>query len=185
MRSNNASRSSIVALCAVVASGCEERRTHEITIIDGATTTRFSTQSEFAEYVELPGDHNELRLTLASYPASCERWVPAAEGQMAVTVVVVAPPDTPLALGPYNWSGLPKPDEPLRVGYALPKAQFGSRSRLFEPGGAIRLAAAQLDPHGTVSGTLAFEFPGETERPATRIDGTFQARVCRVSLPSR
>jgi len=164
---------------------CDERKTHEITIADGAATSRLTTQSEFVEYISLPGDRNELRLTLASYPASCDRWVPPAEGQTLITVVIVLPSESSPAPGSYSWSGIPKTDEPLRTGYALPKAHFGTHARLFEPGGAIRLTRVQLDAHGTVAGTLAFEFPGEADRPATRIDGNFEARVCRLSIPTR
>ena len=170
-----------LAIALIASSGCAERRSHEITITDGATTTRFSTQSELAEYVEIPGDHTELRLTLAGYTASCERWVPPKDGEIAVTVVIVSPADTPPAAGAYNWGGVPKEDEPLHSSYALPKAHIGSHSRLFEPGGSIRLTRVQTDPHGTVAGTLGFELPGEPDRPATRIHGNFEARICRVS----
>lgn len=165
--------------------GCEQRRTHEITITEGPSTTRFSTQSELAEYVEVPGDHSELRLTLASYMASCERWVAPRDGESSITVTVISPADTPPTPGIYNWGGLPKLDEPLRVGYALPKAHLGSRSRVFEPGGSVRLSTLQLDAHGFVSGTLAFEFPGEADRPATRVEGKFEAKVCRGEGSSR
>jgi hypothetical protein len=172
-------------VCLVLGVACDERKVHEITLADGATTTRLTTQSEFAEYISLPGDHNELRLTLSSYPASCDRWTPPAEGQTLLTVVIVLPPEATPAPGSYSWSGIPKADEPLRTSYALPKAHFGPHARLFEPGGAIRLTRVQLDAHGSVAGTLAFEFPGEADRPATRIDGHFEARVCRISLPTR
>lgn len=175
----------VPALCCFLALGCEERRTHEITITDGTTTVRFGTEVEFAEYLELPGDHNELRLTLASYPASCEKWVPPADGQEAITVVIVTPPDAPVGPGTFTWSGIPPADEPIRAPYALPKAQHGQRSRLFEPGGSARLTKVQLDAHGLVAGVLSFEFPGESDRPATRVDGNFEARLCRLSTPSR
>lgn len=175
----------VQALCAVLALGCEERRTHEITITDGVSTVRFSTQVEFAEYLELPGDHNELRLTVAGYPASCENWVAPADGQEAVTVVIVTPPDVPVAPGTFAWSGIPPADEPIRTAYALPKAHHGQRSRLFEPGGSIRLTKVQLDAHGSVAGVLSFEFPGESDRPATRVDGNFEARLCRLSTATR
>jgi len=178
-------RSVPLLVCLFLCASCDERKAHEITVAEGATTTRLTTQSEFAEYVSLPGDHNELRLTLASYPASCDRWVAPSEGETLITVVIVLPPQTTPAPGSYSWSGIPKTDEPLRASYALPKAHFGTRARLFEPGGAIRLTRVQLDPHGTVAGTLAFEFPGEADRPATRVDGNFEARVCRLSLPTR
>jgi hypothetical protein len=172
-------------VCTISCISCEERKAHEITIADGATTTRLTTQSEFAEYIALPDDHNELRLTLASYPVSCDRWVPPADGQTLITVVIVLPPEASPAPGSYGWTGIPTSEEPLRASYALPKAHFGNRARLFEPGGAVRLTRVQLDPHGSVAGTLAFEFPGEADRPATRIDGNFEAHVCRVSLPER
>jgi len=170
-----------LALVFSIASACNERRSHEITITDGAATTRFSTKSELAEYVELPGDHDELRLTLAGYNASCERWVPPGEGESSLTLVIVTPPNAPPAPGAYEWSGIPKPEDGLHAPYVLPKAHFGPRSRLFEPGGAARLTKVQLDPHGVIAGTLAFEFPGAPDRPATRIDGNFEARLCRLS----
>ncbi|HEX7669910.1 MAG TPA: hypothetical protein VF395_10015 [Polyangiaceae bacterium] len=164
---------------------CERPPASEITVVDGATTTHFAVRSAYAEYVELPGDHNELRLTLASYAVSCERWRPPRDDEDVLTVVIVTPAGVPPAVSSYGWTGIPSRDEPLHAPYALPKAQFGSRSRLFEPGGEIHLAGVLIDPHGTVSGTLAFEFPGEGERPATRIDGGFQAKMCRLALGAR
>lgn len=172
-----------VVLLATVA--CERPPAHEITVVDGASTTQFTVRSAFAEYVELPGEHNELRLTLASYAVSCERWLPPHGDDDALTVVIVTPSGVPPAVASYGWTGIPPREEPLHAPYALPKAQFGSRSRLFEPGGEIHLTSVLLDPHGTVSGTLAFEFPGEGERPATRIDGGFQAKMCRLALGAR
>lgn len=175
-----------VAAVLFAAIACERPPAPEITVVDGASTTHFTVRSAFAEYVELPGEHNELRLTLASYAVSCERWLPPhGDEDAALTVVIVTPPAVPPAAASYGWTGIPPRDEPLHAPYALPKAQFGSRSRLFEPGGEIHLATVQIDPHGTVSGTLAFEFPGEGERPATRIDGGFQAKMCRLALGPR
>jgi hypothetical protein len=169
-------------VAALGALGCERAPTHEVTIVEGANTTRFTVRSAFTEYVELPGDRNELRLTLASYAVSCERWVPPREGDTALTVVIITPPDTRPSVASYGWTGIPERGEPLHAAYALPKAELGVRSRLFEPGGTIRLTGVQIDPHGIVTGTLAFEFPGEGERPATRIDGGFTAKMCRLGL---
>ena len=165
----------------VLASGCSRKAPSQITVIDGDRTTRFPVKSAFAEYVELPAERNELRLTLADHPVSCERWTPPKEGEAAVTIVVVMPPDVRPSVSTYGWTGLPAPGEPLRAAYALPKALIGSQSRLFEPGGSLRLSAVQLDVHGTVSGTLAFEFPGQGDRPATRVDGSFEAKMCRYA----
>lgn len=172
----------IAAACgAFLLSGCARKPASEITVIDGDRTTRFPVKSAFAEYVELPGERNELRLTLADHPVSCERWTPPKDGETAVTVVVVLPPGIRPTVSTYGWTGLPAPGEALRAAYALPKALLGTRSRLFEPGGMLRLSAVQLDAHGTVAGTLAFEFPGQGDRPATRVDGAFEAKMCRYA----
>jgi hypothetical protein len=163
-------------------SGCDRTPPHEIVLVDGPTTTRFSIESAYAEYLEQPGGRNELRLTLASYPVSCERWVAPENTQTAVTVVITVPAATKPAATTYAWTGLPSPDEPLAEPYALPKVQRSGVSRTMEPGGNVRLATVQLEPRGDVSGTLAFEFPGDAERPATRISGGFAAKMCRVTL---
>jgi hypothetical protein len=181
------SRSGRATLGVVVllAASCDRSPAHEITVVEGPSTIHFVVRSAFAEYVELPGEHNELRLTLASYALSCERWVPPREGDAAVTVVIVTPSAVPPTVASYGWTGIPPREEPLHAAYALPKAQLGGRSRLFEPGGTIHLAGVQIDPRGAVSGTLAFEFPGEGDRPATRIDGAFRAKMCRLALTER
>lgn len=170
---------------ALVALGCDRAPAHQVTIVDGATVTHFQARSAFAEYIELPGQRNELRLTLASYAVSCERWIPPRDGDLALTVVITTPAEVRPTTGSVPWSGIPAPDEPLQAPFALPKALLGHRSRLFEPGGAIRLSAVQIEPHGTVAGVLAFEFPGEAERPATRVEGAFDAKVCRIATPLR
>jgi len=180
-----AARASLAAVSVQLLVGCGRHPDHQITIVDGATVTRFTIQSALAEYVELPGDHNELRLTLAGYPLSCERWLPPAEGQSVITVVVTTPPDVRPSAATYPWSGLPPRGEPIREAYALPKALSGRTSRAFEPGGTLRLTAVALEPHGAVSGTLAFEFPGVDARPATRVDGSFEAKTCRLAFATR
>jgi hypothetical protein len=174
-----------LVVAVLLATSCEGPPAHEITVVDGPSTTHFAVRSAFAEYVELSGERNELRLTLASYALSCERWVPPREGDAAVTVVIVTPSGVPPTVASYGWTGTPPREEPLSAAYALPKAQLGRRSRLFEPGGTIHLSRVQIDPRGAVNGTLAFEFPGEDDRPATRIDGGFHAKMCRLALTER
>jgi len=169
---------------AAFALGCEPSRTHDITIVDGADTTRFATKSAFAEYVELPGLRNELRITLASYSVSCEHWSPPKDGEFALSLTIVTPAEQRPVPGSYAWTGLPARDQLLHEAYALPKALLGAHSRLFEPGGALRLGAVSLDLHTSVIGALAFEYPGDGNRPATRIDGGFEAKICRSSISS-
>jgi hypothetical protein len=170
---------------AALTAGCERPPAHELTVVDGVTTTRFRIRSAYAEYVDLPGLRSELRLTFASYAVSCERWIPPRDGDSAVTVVIALPADSHPTATSYPWAGMPPQGEPLHEAHALPKALLGSRSRLFEPGGSIRLSAVQLDPHGSVSGILAFEFPGDSEHPLTRVDGAFDAKMCRVTTALR
>lgn len=158
---------------------CEASRVHDITIVEGADTLHLQTKSAFAEYVELPGVQNELRITLASYELSCEQWAPPKDGQSALTLTIVTPAEQKPGPASYPWTGLPARDQPLHEAYALPKALVGSHSRLFEPGGAVRLTAVGLDLHASVVGALAFEYPGDGNRPATRIDGGFEAKICR------
>jgi hypothetical protein len=174
----------VACALSLAVSSCDRTAPHQITIIDGASTSRFVVRSAFAEYIELPGYRNELTLTMASYSTSCEHFVPPIDGESALTVVIVLPTDTKPSAAAYSWRGQPVGDEPLHDAYALPKAELGTRSRVFDPGGAVTLSAVQIEPHGTVSGTLAFEYPGDAERPATRVEGSFDAKTCRIALAS-
>jgi hypothetical protein len=172
------------AIAVALTASCATDPSHQITIVDGPTTTHFSLRSAFAEYVELPGDRNELRLTLASYPISCERWIAPPPGETALTVIVALPPETRPLPGAYPWNGMPAPGDALKAPYALPKALFGGTSRLFEPGGEVKLSSVDVEPRGTITGHLAFEFPGVGDRPTTRIEGSFDAKTCRSVLAS-
>lgn len=176
-----------VALCALPAllGACEPARVHDVTIVDGATTTRLAAKSAFAEYVELPGVRNELRVTLANYPVSCEHWATPRSGETALIVTIVTPTEVRPTPTSYAWTGLPSREEPVHGAYSLPKALLGEHSRLFEPGGAVRLTSAALELHGSVTGSIAFEYPGDGTRPATRIDGGFEAKICRSSVATR
>lgn len=162
--------------------GCEASHVHDLSIVDGVDTIHFATTSAFAEYVELPGAHNELRITLASYPLSCEHWEPPKEGQYALSITVVTPATQKPAPASYPWTGLPPHEQPVQEPYAMPKVLLGGHSRLFEPGGALRLSAVPLDLHAWVVGALAFEYPGDGNRPATRVDGGFEAKICRSAI---
>jgi hypothetical protein len=175
----------VAAVCLGWLAGCSQKPKYDVTILEGGAATRFGVTTAFAEYVELPGSRNELHLTLAGYAASCDAWVPPKPGESAVTVTIVLPPNVRPAVASYAWTGIPNDEEPLKAPYALPKALFGASSRLFEPGGLVRLSTVDLDPHGAVSGTLAFEYPGDADHPATRIDGGFEARLCRIQLAPR
>lgn len=138
----------------------------------------FVPQKAFAEFLQMPGGQSELRITLAEYEASCDRFVSPGEGQASVTVAVVTPGAAPPKTGTYAWApaAAPKPDGPAHP-YARPSARMGKVSYQFQPGGSIRLTEVDLES-GTVGGVLAFEFPGNSEHPASSIRGRFHAQMC-------
>lgn len=182
--SARAGRSACLSGVALLLAGCGPATSGEVVLLDGARTTRVPVRSAYAEYVELPPARTELRVTLADYAVSCERWIPPRDGGHAITVVIVTPPSEPPKVGSYAWTGVPAEGAPGRA-YALPKVLEGERSWLVQPGGAVRLTAVHLEPRGTIAGILGFEFPGDPDHPATRINGNFEAKMCRFSKPER
>jgi hypothetical protein len=169
-------------LCALIALhvGCRSEPTAppiQLALgVDPDDRVEFSPRSAIAEYLELPGARNELRITLASYEASCDRFVPPEKGQSSFTVVVVTQPTSPPAKGAYGWNG---ETAPTAHGYAAPSARRGGSSHVFAPGGALELEHVELELGGRIEGRLAFEFSGNAEREATHARGAFRARVCR------
>jgi hypothetical protein len=150
---------------------------------------RFRPVSAFAEYVELPGLGNELRVTLAGYHASCEEFVPPEAGQASVSVVVVTPPGDAPAATTYTWTGHSlhggTPARPERA-YAVPSARVGKASYVFSPGGSVQIDQLRLVPQGEVSGVMNFEFPGDANTAASSVKGAFRADICRFDrAPSR
>ncbi len=173
--------------CSVVLVACRSAGAPRIEIETGSgasSKVSFEPKSAFFEYLEVPGQRNELEITLASYQVSCERYVPPAESQASVRVVVVTPAGAPPAAGTYPFSRVDeaataysKPEQPR----AVPKTFIGKQSQLFQPGGMIRLTRVSLDREGVLEGILGFEFAGDAAHPATSIKGSFRAKICRVS----
>ena len=170
-----------VLCAALLAIGCRAEAVSEVTVVVGPgpeNRASFVPKSAFAEYSELPGDHNELRIRLASHEASCDRYVPPGDGQAAISVLVVTPASVLPGEGEYVWNQLPTPSEPVARAYALPKAHIGKKSHLFQPGGVLRLRRVELASHGSVEGVLDFAFPGDAQHVATRVEGSFKAKLC-------
>ena len=142
-----------------------------------AERERFSPRSAFAEYLELPGKKNELRITLASYEAGCDRFVAPEPGETLVTIVVVTPPGAEPRPGSHGWSG--EPSGAIVAPYAAPTVRLGSKSRALPPGGSLELDRVELGLGGAVDGRAAFEFAGDAERPASVVRGAFRAKICR------
>jgi len=173
----------LLGLLAALTAGCEEASAPPVELVVGVgEPVLFKPQVAFAEYVELPGLRNELRITLASYEASCERFIPPEAGQAVVTVVISTPPSLAIQPGSYTWAG-PElrglsgsvQEHPV----AEPTARIGAKSYLFGPGGGVQLQVLNLDQYGEVSGILSFEGPAAAQHGATRIRGRFRAKICR------
>jgi len=151
---------------------------------DPAERRTFVPRTALAEYLELPQVRGELRLTLADYEASCDVFVPPSDRQTYISVLVVTPDGTDPVPGSYAWAGheahggsAGHPAHP----YAMPKVQLGSRSTLLPPGGGVRLTKVSLERDGSVEGVLDFQFPGDSQRQATGLQGTFRARICKTN----
>jgi hypothetical protein len=144
----------------------------------------FEVRSAFAEYLVLPELRNELRITLASYESSCEKYAPPGSDDAALIVTVATPAKAPPIPGVYDWAGHPAhggtPERPERA-YAVPVARLGARGYEFQPGGGLELKELGIAEGDQVRGLLNFEFPGDGTRRAQGIKGSFSARVCRTN----
>jgi hypothetical protein len=148
----------------------------------------FKTKSSWAEYTEVPGVGNELRLTLANYETSCDEFVPPGEAESSVSVVIVTPDGVTPTSGVYPWLGheahggsASAPAKP----FSFPTARIHSESFTFRPGGGVVLKGLTLNRHGSISGLLSFEFAGDAKSPATSLKGRFSAKICRYSPAKR
>lgn len=145
----------------------------------------FRPLSSYAEYLVLPGQRRELKITLASYQASCDSFVAPGEHDSSATVTVIVPAETELSSGSYAWAG-PFADagteqQPERP-YALPTIRLGHRGLTLPAGGEIQLESVTTTQDGRVRGILNFEFSGDAEHVATSLKGSFEAKLCRVRL---
>ena len=144
----------------------------------------FEAVTSLAEYIEVPGAGNELRLTIASYEADCDAFKPPGPEQASVSIVIATPTGVAPTPGVYPWSGheahAGEVHNPTKA-YAFPTARIGSKSYLFQPGGGVVLKELDLGKHGNVTGLLNFEFSGDAKNPARSLKGRFSARMCRFS----
>jgi len=156
----------------------------DLALPDGSgRRTPFEVRSAFAEYADLGELRRELRITLANYPASCERFSPPGADQVLLVVTLTAPPGEPLrqgsipAISPESTES--DAGKPSRAA-VLTVARRGEASYVFAAGGSLELAEVDVTPTGHVRGVLALEFPGDATRPAASARGKFDARICRA-----
>ena len=174
----------LVGALGVLDAGCRGEDVPEVTLVIDATRDQkivFRPKAAYAEYVEVADVRHELRLTLASYEATCDDYRPPGDKEHVVTVVILTPPKEPPASGEYGFGSLPTDDQPVTNATAIPKAHSKGKSHLFQPGGGVKLTAVGLEPHASIAGVLDFSYPGDADHPASRIQGRFSAWLCRRS----
>jgi hypothetical protein len=143
----------------------------------------FRPVSSYAELVVYPGVRRELKITLASYAASCDAFIAPGPNDTSATITVIAPADVELGSVSYEWAGHAAhggtEQQPERA-YALPTVRLAHVSQVLPAGGEIQLQSLTTTPDGRVRGLLNFEFSGSAEQAATSLKGSFEAKLCRV-----
>jgi hypothetical protein len=145
----------------------------------------FRPVASYAEYLVQPNQRRELRITLASYPASCDSFVEPSDHDTSATVTVIAPFTDELGPGTYAWAGHAAhggTEQQPEQAYALPTVRLGHRGLVLPEGGEIQLETVSSTQEGRVRGLLSFEFPGDAAHAATSLKGSFEAKLCRVRM---
>ena len=150
----------------------------------------FTPQSAFAEYVELSNGGDELRVTLANYELNCDGYAPNPDSGVLVVLTFLLPVGQRPSVGTYPWPGLPKGDKSadanfeLKTPVVMPVIRIGKKSIALLPGGNVDIQRLNLERQGEVVGVMRLEQSGGDGQPATRLFGSFTARVCRTTIPS-
>jgi len=148
----------------------------------GAKAQDVALRAAFAEYVELPELRQELRLTLASYELSCDRFVEPGPDDAVVMVTVISP----VSGSPPAGTIPAVSPEPVDGGEVVASRRSvvtvvrrADRSYVLPAGGTLEIGAFDPAPGGRLQGLLALEFPGDGKSPAASVRGKFAARTCR------
>jgi hypothetical protein len=169
------------ALALVISSGCDGGPAAPIRIVAGAAPDDDVTlvpRSSLAEFVELSPEESTLLLTLSSSQRSCDAQGPRAPDEVALSVRLSFPPGIAAAPGSYAMREPGAPGEHVKL---VPTASLRGRRVQFPVGGSVELKQLELRERGSVEGLLELEYPGSAETPATRVSGSFSARLCRVA----
>jgi hypothetical protein len=173
---------------ALALSACRPHRGAELYAIVGPNPEQhveFSPLSSYAEYLVIPGVRRELKITLASYKASCDSFVEPGDRDTSATITLIVPADVELGPGSYVWAGHEahggseeRPERP----YALPLVRLGHHGFVLPAGGEIQLDSVATAQDGRVRGLLNFEFAGDGDHAAASLKGSFEAKLCKVRL---
>lgn len=186
-------------LLSMGAIGCKSDTKHELTLQVGPDRIiRFAPTAGFAQYFEIPGQDDRLRIVLASYDVGCNSYVPPDQGQVYVSVTVQARPGETLLGKKIPWEGTKqqltaaetaaKDEEQNQdtsdtvFAYALPFVRLAKDARPLPPGGYITIRKFDREPYGTIEGEFEFSDAGEGEAATAALLGPFRVQLCHVAL---
>jgi len=182
----------VAALLSLALSGCDKPAAPSIELEVGSERFRFVPRTAFAEYWELPGAPDQLRITLASYSASCDGYRGPEKGEALVTLTLRVPVGKNIAPGEFRWNGLEETPGRLEEQGVVPFVRLAHEGRALAAGGSLRLTHFDKGPHGLVEAEFAFSAPASAEgsneptRSSSGLRGGLSVRMCRVLLdPSR
>jgi hypothetical protein len=174
----------LASIAFVALSACQSQSVPTIQILVGPLPEErrvLQPRSALAEVISIPGQNPELRLIVASNEVSCDGYQSTPTGQVRLTLTFQSPPAEPLGPGVYSWLGS-SPE--ISVGAApksrtvLPHVRIGPKAHELPSGGTVELTAVDLESHGSVSGILRLEQPGDMNVSATSVLGSFTAKIC-------
>ncbi len=176
----------------LLAVSCRDRTEPVIQLVMGSGSEQnlnLAPKTAFAEYVELPTQGDQLRVVLASYPLSCDEYRPMSDHDLMITLTFIMPEGQRPTPGTYPWPGLPPKvsslaDLDLKAPVVIPVVKHGSKSTTLLPGGSVDIQRLSLERQGEVAGVMRLEQSGEDGKPATRLFGSFAAKVCRTTNPT-
>lgn len=192
--------STILPLLGTLAIGCQPQTKHDLTLQVGPDRIiRFAPVAGFAQYFEIPGQDDRLRIVLASYDVGCNSFVPPDQGQVYVSVTVQAHAGESLIGRKIPWEGTKQPLDVIEVApagdnqehdkdkdpvqaYALPFVRLARDARALPPGGHIEIRKFDREPYGTIEGEFEFSDAGEGEAATAALLGSFRVQLCHVEL---
>ena len=180
----------LVALASMAfAAGCRERNEPTIQLAMGpGPEQQFNIvpTSAFAEYVELPTQGDQLSIVLTNFSSSCDEYTPTPPEGVMIALTFIFPAGQHPVVATYPWPGLPPnanslQDLDLKAPVVLPVVKQGPKSTTLLPGGSVDLQRLSLERQGEVAGVIRLEQSGDEKHAATRLFGSFVARVCRTT----
>ena len=172
----------------IVTSACRERNEPTIQLVTGTSNEQqfsLTPKSSFAEYVELPTQGDQLSIVLTNFSSSCDEYTPTPTDGVMITMTFILPVGQHPVAGTYPWPGLPPnvnslAELDLKAPIVIPVVKQGLKSMTLLPGGSVDLQQLSLERQGDVAGVMRLEQSGGNGQPATRLFGSFVARVCRT-----